>query len=74
MGSARRPGPQGVGVAAGGRRDWEGGRAAEEVLGPVCEEGTKGGSGSDRNQSSPRLLAAAGDPRRGRTSGWSLRP
>lgn len=33
-----------------------GGRAAEEVLGPVCEEGTRGGSGSDRNQSSPGSL------------------
>jgi hypothetical protein len=65
--------PIGGGVAAGGRRDW-GGRVAEEVLGPVCEEGTREGSGSDRNQSSPRLLAAAGEPQRGRTCGWSLRP
>lgn len=74
-GECKEAGTLGVGVAVGGREEGLAvGRAAEEVLGPTREEGNSRGVGSDLNQSSQRLLAAARESRRGRTSGVELAP
>lgn len=70
-GECKEAGTPGVGVAVGRRRGGVG-EAAEEVLGPAWEEGNSRGAGSDLNQCSHRLFAAAGESRRRRTSGRSL--
>lgn len=65
-------GVQGVRDPGGGGdsgREEQWGRAVEEVLGPGSERGSCRRAGSDLNQSSRRLLVAAGAPRRGRTCG-----
>lgn len=64
-GECKDTGTLGVGVAVGGRRSR--GRAVEEVLGPGCARGSCRPAGSDLNQRSCRLLAAAAAPRRRRT-------
>ena len=65
-GECKEIGTLGVGVTVGGRRSG-GGRAAEEVLGPPGARGSCRRAGSDLNQSSRRLFAAAATPLRGRT-------